>query len=107
MNLIKLLLIVLNSWYVSTQTEPKTARNVNPSEYRQRVRPEKTQFRQLEDFLTESVNNFKLEFHRSFEESRIKRKQRDSFLFSLPEKGGNHTKSLFFNFIELSVVLKF
>ncbi|XP_054168794.1 uncharacterized protein LOC128966019 [Oppia nitens] len=49
---------------------------------------EKSQFRQLDDFLTESVNNFKLDFHRSFEESRIRHKQKDNFIYSVPERDG-------------------
>ena len=93
MNLNKLLLLtlfglclVLNS--TSQTSETKLARNVAAGQNYFRASAEKSQFRQLQEFLSESVNNFKLDFHRSFEASRIKRKQKDDFLYALPEKGG-------------------
>ena len=91
MNLIKLLLIVFKLCYVWTQTNPKKSLQDiynNPLKYETK---QKTEFRQLQDFLTESVNNFKLEFHRSLEESRIRMKQKNGYWFSLPDKGGIHS----------------
>jgi hypothetical protein len=53
----------------------------------------KSHFLELKEFLTERVNHFKLDFHRSFEKTRIKRKQKDNFIYSLPDRGGLHLSS--------------
>jgi hypothetical protein len=53
----------------------------------------KSHFSELKEFLTQRVNGFKLDFHRSFEETRIKRKQKDNFIYSLPDRGGLHFSS--------------
>lgn len=43
---------------------------------------------ELEKYLNDRINNFKLNLHRSFESSRINRKRRVNLLFGFPETSG-------------------
>jgi hypothetical protein len=78
--LIKILFIIFISFFgcsIQSSVELQSARH----------------FAELKEFLTQRVNHFKLDFHRSFEETRIKRKQKDNFIYSLPDRGGLHFSS--------------
>lgn len=43
---------------------------------------------ELQRFSTQQINDFKLDFHRSFERTRIKRKKRENYLLTVANNAG-------------------